>query len=89
MCVRPDLSNQDDLEVHVVRVRSGSKLPFRGAFGSRPLSGGKPKQILMIADSWAPTSAIGGIAVVADGFSVGLLLAIRRERQDKLAKDRR
>ena len=56
-------------------VRVGSKLPVRGAFGSRPLSGGKPKQILMIADSWAPTSAIGGTFPVVGGEPDSLLLA--------------
>jgi hypothetical protein len=55
----------------------GSKLPVRGAFGSRPLSGAKPKQILMIADSWAPTSAIGGTFPVAGGRSESLFIAKR------------
>ncbi len=37
----------------------------------------------------APTSAIGGIAGITGRYIALLLVAMKRERQDKLAKDRR
>ena len=61
--------------VQAIYFRSGSKVSLRGSFDSRPLSGGKQNQSPMMADNWAPTSAVGGTFPVAGTFLALPLLA--------------